>query len=231
MTFVEEAAARRARVPRPAAVIFDLDGTLVDTVGTRIDSWLEAFERFGYPATRDQIAPLIGIDGRRLASEVAHASGRPIDRDRAEEIDKACGEIFGRRNRSPRPLPGVHELGDTLDAAAIPWAIATSSRREQVATSVGALDLRHQPTIVDGSHVERAKPEPDLLLLAARELHTAPDMCWCVGDSTWDMRAAVAARMTPIAVTAGSAVSAETLLEAGAALVVGRLDELRAELD
>src|SRR5205823_12589829 len=115
VTGVEQAAAQRARVPRPAAVMFDLDGTLVDTVGTRIDSWLEAFERFGYPATRDQIAPLIGIDGRRLAGEVAQASGRPIDRDRAEEIDKACGEIFGRRNRSPRPLPGVHELGDTLD--------------------------------------------------------------------------------------------------------------------
>src|SRR5207244_7577608 len=56
------AAVAPAKVPRPAAVILDLDGTLVDTVGTRIDAWLEAFERFGYPATRDQIAPLIGID-------------------------------------------------------------------------------------------------------------------------------------------------------------------------
>src|SRR6266516_274695 len=94
------------RLPRPAAVLFDLDGTLVDTVETRIAAWLEVFEQFELAATRDQVAPLIGVDGKRLAREVAAAAGRPIDDERAEQIDRACGEIFERRNRRPASLPG-----------------------------------------------------------------------------------------------------------------------------
>jgi HAD superfamily hydrolase (TIGR01509 family) len=219
-----------AQLPRPAAVIFDLDGTLIDTVGTRIDAWLEAFDHFGLPARQDQVAPLIGVDGRRLAREIAAAAGRPIDDDRAEEIDKACGEIFERRNRDPRPLPGVAALEAAMRAAGIEWAIATSSRREQVATSVRALGLMSEPTIVDGSQVEHAKPEPDLLLLAARQIAVEPSRCWYVGDSTWDMMSAVAAAMVPIGVTAGSAVSDEGLRSAGAQAVVPTLDALAAAL-
>ncbi len=89
-----------------------------------------------------------------------------------------------------------------------------------------SLELTDEPRIVDGSHVEHAKPEPDLLLLGARELGLDPTACWYVGDSTWDVAAAIAAGMVPIAVTAGSAVSAEVLAGAGAALVVPGLDAL-----
>ncbi len=219
-----------ASLPKPAAVIFDLDGTLIDTVGTRIDAWLEAFDRFGLPAEREQVAPLIGVDGRRLAREVAAAAGRPIDDERAEEIDKACGEIFEGRNRDPRPLPGVAALEDAMRANNIKWAIATSSRREQVATSVRALGLRSEPTIVDGSQVEHAKPEPDLLLLAARQIGVQPGRCWYVGDSTWDMMSAVAAGMLPVGVTAGAAVSEEGLRSAGGQAVVPTLDALAAAI-
>jgi len=225
-----EGAGAEATLPWPAAVIFDLDGTLIDTVGIRIDAWLEVFRRFGLPSRRDQVAPLIGVDGRRLAHEIAAAAGQPIDDARAEEIDRACGEIFEGRNRDPRPLPGVAALEDAMQAADIEWAIATSSRREQVATSVRALGLRSEPTIVDGSQVEHAKPEPDLLLLAARQIGVDPGRCWYVGDSTWDMVSAVAAGMLPVGVTAGSAVSKEGLRSAGARAVVPTLDVLAAAL-
>jgi beta-phosphoglucomutase-like phosphatase (HAD superfamily) len=104
--------------------------------------------------------------------------------------------------------------------------IATSSRREQVTASVDALRLDREPTIVDGSHVEHAKPAPDLLLLAAERLGLSPSRCWAVGDSTWDMRASVAAGMPAIGVTAGSAVSADDLRGAGAALVIATLADL-----
>jgi HAD superfamily hydrolase (TIGR01509 family) len=213
-------------LPRPRAILFDLDGTLVDTVEKRIQSWLEVFERFGLPATRDQITPLIGVDGKRLAREIAAAAGRPIDGNRAEEIDRVSGEIFEARNQQPLPLPGVAPIVEAIEAAGVKWAIATSSRREQVGTSIAALDLSREPTIIDGSHVEHAKPEPDLLLLAAQELGTDPGMCWYVGDSTWDMVSAVAAGMIPIGVTAGSAVDEAGLQTAGAQLVVETLDEL-----
>jgi HAD superfamily hydrolase (TIGR01509 family) len=217
-------------LPRPAAVVFDLDGTLVDTVETRIAAWIETFEEVGMPTDRDTLVPLIGLDGRRLARELAALAGRPIDFDRSEAIDKRSGEIYERRNADPKPLPGVRQLIDTIEAAGLPWSIATSSRKDQVGTSVDALGLDHEPRIVDASHVQNAKPEPDLLLRAAEELDLDPGRCWYIGDSTWDMVAAAAAGMIPIGVTAGSAVDAAALRGAGAGAVVGTLDEVAAAL-
>jgi HAD superfamily hydrolase (TIGR01509 family) len=214
------------RPPAPDAILFDLDGTVVDTVATRIAAWTHAFEEAGLPSTGDQLAPLIGVDGKRLAREVAAVAGRPIDDATAEELDRRAGELYEELNRDPQPLPGASRLLALLDERGIRWAIATSSRREQVATSVAALGLGRDPTIVDGSAVEHAKPEPDLLLLGARQLEVDPGRCWYVGDSTWDMVAAVAAGMVPIGVTAGAAVDASVLGGAGAALVVATLDEL-----
>ena len=216
----------RTQLPEPAAVIFDLDGTLVDTVETRIQAWAEVFEEFGIPASRAQLAPLIGIDGRRLAREVAAAAGVELPPGGDETNDRRCGEIYEGLNRAPRALPGARDLLSSLAERRLPWAIATSSRREQVATSVDALQLPRDPQIVDGSAVQHAKPEPDLLLLAARELGAPPERCWYVGDSTWDMQAARAAGMVAVAVTAGAAVTGETLAAAGASLVVATLGEL-----
>lgn len=213
-------------VTRPAAIIFDLDGTLVDTVGARIDAWAAVFAEYGIPVSRQQLAPMIGMDGRRLAIEVAAASGTALDEAQAEEIDRRAGEAFDERNRDPRPLPGAREALARLDASGVTWAIATSSRAEQVVASVAALLLDRDPRIVDGSSVEHAKPAPDLLLLAARQLGAKPEECWYVGDSTWDMRAAVAARMVAIGVLAGSALDAEALREAGATAVLDTLDQL-----
>jgi HAD superfamily hydrolase (TIGR01509 family) len=213
-------------LPRPGGLIFDLDGTLVDTVSARIAGWIEALVAAGVPASREQVAPMIGMDGHRLARLVAEAAGRRLDDHAIEAVDKAAGDAFDRLNRAPRPLPGVAALLGALDAARIPWVIATSSRREQVTDSVAALGLAKPPTIVDGSQVQHAKPAPDLLLVAASRLGVAPAACWAIGDSTWDMRAAVAGGITAIGVTAGSAVSADALVEAGAALVVETLGEL-----
>ena len=96
---------------------------------------------------------------------------------------------------------------------------------------MGALGLPSEPVIVDASHVKHAKPEPDLLLYAADQLGVAPASCWYVGDSTWDMVSAVAAGMLAIGVTVGSAVDRAGLTGAGAAAVVGTLDELAAGLE
>ena len=219
-----------AELPRPAAVLFDLDGTLIDTVETRITGWLETLTEAGIPTSRDVLAPLIGLDGRRLAREIAALDGVVLDDERAEEVDRAAGELYGRLNREPRPLPGVRELVAAIEARRLPWAIATSSRASQVTSSVDALGLDRAPTIVDASHVKHAKPEPDLLLLAAKRLAVEPSRCWYVGDATWDMAAAVAAAMIPIGVTAGSAVDAAALAGAGAGAVVGTLLDIAAAL-
>jgi HAD superfamily hydrolase (TIGR01509 family) len=172
------------------------------------------------------IAPMIGMDGRRLAREVAGAAGRSLSEDEVEAIDKAAGAAFDRLNLTPRALPGVTELLTALEDAGLPWVIATSSRKEQVSVSVAALELSRRPEIVDGSHVEHAKPAPDLLLLAASRLGVEPGRAWAVGDSTWDMRAAVGGGLVAIGVTSGSAVTAEDLRDAGASAVVATLTEL-----
>ena len=210
---------------RPSALIFDLDGTLVDTVQTRIAAWLQTFEEFGIPADRRQVANLIGSDGRRLARVVAEAAGRTIDAALAEEIDRRAGEVYSKLNTDPRPLPGARELLQALDAMGLRWAIATSSRPEQVGKSIESLNLSRPPKIVDGSRVEHAKPAPDLLLFAARELGVEPSHAWYVGDSIWDMQAARAAGMTPIGVASGSA-TADELEGAGASLTVDNLNQV-----
>jgi HAD superfamily hydrolase (TIGR01509 family) len=213
-------------IPLPDAVLFDLDGTLVDTVETRIEAWTQALGEAGFLAGRDRLAPLIGLDGRRLAREIAALAGRPIDEARSEVIDRRSGEIYAALNDAPRALPGVHELVGELERRHIVWAIATSSRKEQVAGSVAALSLEREPMIVDASHVKHAKPEPDLLLLAAKQVGVEPSSCWYVGDSTWDMVSAVAAGMIAVGVTAGSAADAAVLEGAGAAAVVETLEDL-----
>ena len=210
----------------PAAVIFDLDGTLVDTVEARIGAWKATLDELGIPTTRDQLRPMIGMDGVRLAQEVAAAAGRPVERAAAEDIDRRAGAAFDEHNRDPRPLPGAREALRTLDRGGVLWAIATSSRPEQVRTSIAALALEREPRIIDGGAVEHAKPAPDLLLLASRQLAVPPHRSWYVGDSTWDMQAAVAAGMRPIAVLAGAAVDRSTLESAGADVVVDTLHDL-----
>lgn len=213
-------------LPKPGAVVLDLDGTLVDTVGTRIDAWLRTFEAEGIPADRLLVAELIGSDGRKLAQKVGEAAGVGIDHERAERIDARSGAIYSELNGDPQPLPGVTAFLDVLDEMEIPWAIATSSRAEQVGRSAEVLGRLRPILIVDGTAVRLAKPHPDLLLAAASALKSHPASCWCVGDSTWDMLAAKAAGMVAIAITAGSAMSADQLRAAGAVLVLPTIARL-----
>jgi HAD superfamily hydrolase (TIGR01509 family) len=218
-----------AGLPNPVGLVFDLDGTLVDTVETRIEAWMRTFDEVGVPADGRHVAELIGADGKRLAREVARRAGRELADDEAEAIDRRSGEIYDELNTDPRPLDGARDLLLAVDGSGIRWAIATSSRKQQVLASVAALRLPRAPLIVDGSHVQHAKPAPDLLLQTAERLGVAPADCWCVGDATWDIRAAVAAKMAVIGVTTG-AVGETALYEAGADAVIDSLAALAAEL-
>jgi len=216
-------------LPDPGAVLFDLDGTLVDTVGRRIDGWLAAFAEIGIAADARLIAGLVGADGKRLARETAAAAGAALSEAEIAALDRRAGTIFSELNRAPVPLPGARDVLLALADGPIPAVIATSSLGAQVSASVDALGLPRRPTVVDGEHVEHAKPAPDLLLLAAERVGVQPSACWYVGDATWDFLACVAAGMTGIAVATG-AVDGGTLREAGASAVVDSLEDLSAEL-
>ena len=215
-------------LPDPAGILFDLDGTLVDTVEKRIEGWMSTFAELGIEADRDHVARLIGADGKRLAIEVAGVAGRELSPERAEAIDRRAGEAFSALNTDPQALPGARHLLQALAHSHLPWAIATSSLPEQVARSVEALGLETKPVIVDGSHVEHAKPAPDLLLAGAEKLRVSPTLVFNIGDSMWDIAAAKAAGMTAVAVATG-ALSADELAEAGADAVVS-LEQIESEL-
>ncbi|MFI5292445.1 MAG: HAD family hydrolase [Candidatus Limnocylindrales bacterium] len=226
---MSERATTLADLPAPGAILFDLDGTLVDTVGRRIEGWLAAFAELGIDADAARIGGLVGADGKRLAREVAAAAGATFSEDEIARIDRRAGELFSKLNVDPRPLPGARALLMALLESAFPFVIATSSLGAQVTASIEALDLPDRPVIVDGEHVEHAKPEPDLLLLAAGRVDVAARDCWYVGDAVWDVLAAKAAGMIGIALPTG-AVSSEQLLTAGAVVVVDELYQLRVEL-
>ncbi len=220
---------RRTVSTGPGAVIFDLDGTLVDTVPLRVAGWIATFAEFGLRVEPEWLHLLMGADGHLVAREGARMAGRAIDDEMAERIDHRSGEHFNRLNETPRPLPGAADLLRDLASAGVPHAIATASRAGQVLASVDALGLPSRPMIVDGSHVRHAKPAPDLLLLAARRLRVAPSACWYVGDSIWDMQAARAAGMVAAGVTTGFAAAAD-LQRAGADLVAADLVDLRGRI-
>ncbi len=206
-------------LPEPAALLFDLDGTLVDTVQRRIAAWRVALNRHGIEADPVRIGGYIGSDGRFLAREMARLAGRGMDWAESDAIDRLSGDLFDELNKTPEPLPGASELLTALEESGVTFAIATSSQPGQVSVSVGALRLPSPPSITDGSHVEHAKPEPDLLLASAEQLGVPPDRCWYVGDATWDMIASSRAGMIGIGVTTG-AVDAAALIEAGALIAI-----------
>jgi HAD superfamily hydrolase (TIGR01509 family) len=218
-----------AGLPEPLALLFDLDGTLVDTVGLRITAWQEALRRFGVEVGRDRLGGYIGSDGRWLARELARANGREMDWAESDEVDQLSGALFDDLNTDPNALPGATELLTALEASGLTFCIATASQPGQVQTSVRALSLPVPPPIVDASHVEHAKPEPDLLLEAASQLGVAPGRCWYVGDSAWDMMATVRAGMVGIGVTTGAS-DAAALLTAGATVAVASLESVLLEL-
>jgi phosphoglycolate phosphatase len=218
-----------ADLPDPQAVLFDLDGTLVDTVRARAEAWRLAFEKFGLAIDPAILPRYMGSDGRWLAGEVGRAAGRELDWVARDELDRSSGAIFDELNVSPATLPGAAELLTLLEASSLTFAIATASQPGQVAVSVAALRLPAPPRIVDGGHVEHAKPAPDLLLAAAAQVGVAPERCWYVGDSAWDMMASVAAKMPAIGVTTGATDTAG-LLAAGATVVIAGLPSLRDEL-
>lgn len=213
----------------PRAIIFDLDGTLVDTVGTRVDSWMDVFPTFGIQPEPTFLAPLMGSDGKLLARMVAEEYGVPLAPGADVQIDIAAGERFRILNAHPKGLPAAAEILETLSACGTPWAVATSSLPLDARQSVASLGLSSTPIICDGADVEHAKPAPDLLLKAAGLLGVEPAHTWYVGDSKWDMLAASAAGMAAIAVMTGATDEVE-LRNAGADAVYPTLQELLLEL-
>lgn len=191
---------------RPGAVpafLFDLDGTLVDSVYQHVLAWREALEDAGIELSVWRIHRRIGMSGGLFLDALARETGRPVREADAERIRRVHAEAFRRQAKQVRPLPGARELLRFLSDADVPWAIATSGRIESARPVLEILGLAPDVPVVTRDQVQHAKPDPDLFLAAAERLGVAIDESVVVGDSVWDLLAARRARALGVGLLSG----------------------------
>jgi HAD superfamily hydrolase (TIGR01549 family) len=171
--------------------LFDLDGTLVDSVYQHVLSWREALEAEGIQLSVWRIHRKIGMSGGLLTNMLLRETGIEIEPKRIERLRQLHAAAYIRRSAEIQPLPGTHELLAYLTEAEIPWAVATSGRMETARPALEALrvDFERIP-VITRDQVKYAKPDPDLFLTAAERLGTEIQTASVVGDSVWDMLAA-----------------------------------------
>jgi HAD superfamily hydrolase (TIGR01509 family) len=212
------------------ALIFDLDGTLVDTVYAHVFAWQRALLEFGTPIDGWRIHRRIGMSGGLFTRAVVREIGRELTDDEAESLQRRHGEIFREILPGRRPLPGAVELLRALRDGGIVHGIATSGRRPEIDGSLEALGVPPGMVVVERGDVLRAKPEPDLFLACAERLDVPRAECYVVGDAVWDLLAARRAGMLSVGLQTGG-YGEDELRAAGAFRVYRDPAELHDSLD
>jgi len=192
-------------------VLFDLDGTIIDTNELIIESFLHALrgvvpETFG----REQIIPFMGLT---LKEQMQRFSGR----ENVEDLIRAYREYNLRRHdEMVAPFPGVTEVVPALRAHGIKLGVVTSKMRETTERALRLFGLRpHMDAVITLDDVERAKPDPEPVAKAIDALGAVPGATLMLGDSPADMQSAIAAGAVPVGV-AWSLKGEAVLKEAGA---------------
>ena len=195
------------------ALIFDLDGTLVDSVYEHVLAWNEALQQEGIEYPSWAIHRRVGMSGSLFLHEVlGEISSRSAKRRRkinVERIQKLKKKNFAARLPQVQVLPGARELLKRLSQLGIPWAIATSGATEEAAPLLRLLKLPAHSLVVTGDEVKEAKPEPDIFMLAAERLRIAINDSIIVGDSVWDLLAARRAKTLGVGFLCGGYGQAE----------------------
>ncbi len=212
------------------AFLFDLDGTLVDSVYQHVLAWREALEEAGMSLSVWRIHRRIGMSGGLLTQALGRETGRRISVEEGEEIQAAHARVYSRYAGEVRPLPGARELLNTLTRQSVPWAIATSGRPESARLTLKMLGVPDSVPIVTRGEVTHAKPDPDLFVAAAQKLGIPIEHSVVVGDSVWDLLAARRARALGVGVLSGG-YGSEELERAGAYRVYQDPADLLAHLD
>lgn len=185
------------------ALLFDLDGTLVDSVYQHVLAWREALEKAGIELSVWRIHRRIGMSGGLFVNALLRETGHRVTAEEAAHLQRLHAEAYARQVKQLRPLPGARELLTFLSQAGVPWAIATSGRLETAGPALEILGVDPDVPIVTRDQVAHAKPDPDLFLAAAERLEVSISNSVVVGDSVWDLLAARRARALGIGLLSG----------------------------
>jgi HAD superfamily hydrolase (TIGR01509 family) len=198
------------------AFLFDLDGTLVDSVYQHVLAWKEALDAEAIDLSVWRIHRKIGMSGGLFTNQLLRETGLEISEERIERLQHAHAAAYRRLGGMVRPLPGARELLAWMTDARIPWAIATSGRMETATVSMAPLGVDPERTqVVTRDQVRYAKPDPDLFTEAAERLGARIDAAMVVGDSIWDMLAATRCHALGVGLLSGG-YGADELRQAGA---------------
>jgi HAD superfamily hydrolase (TIGR01549 family) len=210
--------------------VFDLDGTLVDSVYQHVLAWQEALEVAGIELAVWRIHRRIGMSGGLFVGGLLRETGRPVDAAMVTELQRAHTDAYRRRAGRVRLLPGARELLAHLSDLKVSWAVATSGLLESARPTLDLLEIPADVPVVTRDEVAHAKPDPDLFLAAAQRLGADVTDAVVVGDSVWDLLAARRARALGVGLLAGG-YGREELERAGAYRVYEDPADLLAHLD
>ncbi|HET7251004.1 MAG TPA: HAD family hydrolase [Gemmatimonadales bacterium] len=185
------------------AFVFDLDGTLVDSVYEHVLAWREALERVGVELSVWRIHRRIGMSGGLLVDALLRETARQVTPEQTEQMKRYHAEAYARLSGSVRPLPGARELLRHLSELSIPWAIGTSGWMQSARPMLELLGVPASVPVVTRDQVEHAKPDPDLFIAAVERLGVAVTDAVVVGDSVWDLLAARRARALAVGLLSG----------------------------
>jgi HAD superfamily hydrolase (TIGR01549 family) len=197
------------------ALLFDLDGTLVDSVYQHVVAWREALAEVGINLPVWKIHRRIGMSGGLFVNALARELDTDLDPETLAMLPGLHADAYVRQFDTVRPLPGAVELLSTLTDHGVRWAIATSGADRYARLSLELLELPADVPLVTRDQVRYAKPDPDLFLTAARQIGADIVDSIVVGDSVWDLLAARRARALGVGLLSGG-YGREELIYSGA---------------
>ncbi len=215
------------------AVIFDIDGTLMDTNGLHIRAWERAFKRGGYSVPADRIAVEIGKGGDHLVPAILGDPQSKADEEEQERSRAAHDEEYALIANQAKPFPGAAQILAQLRERGLKVALGTSASDEEVARYLGYLDAdKNVDVITSKSNVKSSKPAPDVFSVALKKLGLKPNEVVVIGDTPYDIIAANKLELPCVAVLSGGfsrdQLEAERPIAifASVAELQGHLDEL-----
>jgi HAD superfamily hydrolase (TIGR01509 family) len=214
----------------PPALLFDLDGTLIDSVYQHVLAWREALGEFGVDVPIWRLHRRIGMSGGLFVTALRREIANKLTDEQLREVSRRHAEAYARLRDSVRPLPGARELLATLTEQGVTWAIATSGQAVSARPALELLGLPDDTPMVTRDQVRHAKPDPDLFLTAAALVGVDIRHAVVVGDSVWDLLASRRAGSLGVGLLSGGYGSDE-LERAGAYRVYADPADLLAHLD